>query len=322
MTHAETPPTMQATLRRTVRFTAWILGGLVVTYLFSGIFSVAPSELGVVLRFGKVLDASVPPGIHYALPWPVDRVIRVPVRTVMRLSVDDFSESSEVAYSFRALTGLSSYLLTGDNNIVSARCVLQYSVQDPARYLFSLGDSERSLRSLASNTLIHCLSQLTIDDILTTGKTGIQQYVKTELQRRLDELDSGLAITFVELQDVKPPQRVEECFNDVINAKIDKDKAVNNALSYRNEKIPKAQADSDRLIRDAEAYQDRVITRAKGDAERFLSQLVEYRRSPELTRKRLHLELLNEILPKQKGASIVAQEDGHPVARIIVPRGK
>jgi len=312
--------TARLSIRRTASFAMWILAGLAVVYLGSGIYSIAPSEVGVVLRFGRIAETSVGPGIHYALPWPVDRVYRVPVRTVMRLSVDDFHEMSELAQVFDSVTGLASYLLSGDNNVVTVSCVLQYSILDPVKYLFALGDSERTLRSLACNTLIHALSTLPVSEILTTSKASIQRYVEVELQRRLDELDSGLVITFVELQEVRPPTQVQEYFNDVINAKIDRDKAVNNAISYRNEKIPQAKAEAERLIRNAEAYQQRVVARAEGDTRRFLSQLDEYQRAPEITRRRLYFEFLQEILPKLRRSCLVGQEGNRPLARVVVPQ--
>jgi len=313
----EAPSTMRRSAQRTARFARWILLGLACAYLASGVFSIAPSEVGVLLRWGRVVDTSVPPGIHYAVPWPVDRVIRVPVRTVMKLTVDDFFEASEVAAGFRAVTGLSSYLLTGDNNIVTISCVLQYSIKDPAKYLFALADSERTLRSLACNTLIHCLSGLTISDVLTIGKATIRSYVGSELQRRLDELDTGLEVTFVELKDVTPPRQVQENFNDVINAKIDKEKRVNQAISYHNEQIPRAKADSDRAVREAEAYRQRVVARAEGDADRFLNHLAEYRRAESVTRTRLHLDFLDELLPRLRRVWVVDTEDGEPVARTV-----
>lgn len=312
-------PTMGRSFRRTMIFGSWILAGLAVVFVASGIFSISPSEVGVVLRFGRIIEQSVGPGIHYALPWPVDRVYRVPVRNVMRLSVDDFHENSDSARGILAYTGLASYLLSGDNNVVTVSCVLQYSIQNPAKYLFALDNSERTLRSLACNTLIHALAVLPVSDILTTGKTNIQRYVEVELQNRLDELDSGLVITFVELQDVRPPAQVQDYFNDVINAKIDCDKLVNNAISYRNENIPRAKAEAERAFRNAEAYRQRVVARAEGDTQRFLSQHMEYRRAPKVTRRRLHFELMEEILPKMRQRCLVGQEQNRPLARVVAP---
>ena len=309
--------TLRWSFQRTAWFAVWIAAGLLILYLASGIYSVESSEVGVSLRFGRVADAAVPPGIHYALPWPIDRVVRVPVRNVRRLSVDDFHGGSAFASNFRSMTGLSSYLITGDNNIVSVSCVMQYSIHDPAKYLFSLTGSERTLRNLAANTLTHTLAALGIDGILTTGKAGIQLSVKQGLQRRLDELDSGLAVSFVELQDVRPPDQVQAQFNDVINAKIDKDKMINNAISYRNERVPKANAEADRLLRQAEAYRQRVVARAEGDSQRFLARVAEYSRAPAVTRRRLHHELLEEVLPRLERTTVVGRDDSGPLVRVV-----
>ena len=320
---ASSHTTLRWSFQRTAWFTLWIAVGLLILYLASGVYSVESSEVGVVLRFGRVADAAVPPGIHYALPWPVDRVVRVPVRNVRRLSVDDFHADGAFASKFRSMTGLASYLVTGDNNIVTVSCVIQYSIHDPAKYLFSLANSELALRSLAANTLTHTMAGLGIDEILTTGKAGIQLSVKQGLQRRLDELDSGLVVSFVELQDVRPPEQVQAQFNDVINAKIDKDKMINNAISYRNERVPKAKAESDRLLRQAEAYRQRVVARAEGDSQRFLAQMAEYSRAPAVTRRRLHHELLEEVLPRLEQTTVVGRDDSGPLVRVVgSPRTK
>jgi membrane protease subunit HflK len=313
----ETTTEIRHSARRTARFAAWIAAALVVLELASGLYVIEPSQVGVVLRFGRVVDQSVPPGIHYALPWPIDRVRRVPVRTVMRLEVDDFRETSELAMTFGALTGLSAYLLTGDNNIVTLSCVLQYSVRDPAAYLFSLADSRPALRSLACSTLLHAVAARPVDEILTTAKASIQLEVKRELQARLDALSSGLDITFVELKEVRPPGRVQQNFDDVINARIDREKLVHNALSDQNERIPRAKGEADRRIRDAEAYSRRIVARAEGDAGRFLSRLVEHRKDPALNRRRLYLELMDELAPAIDRIVVVGRRDGRPVARIV-----
>jgi membrane protease subunit HflK len=320
---ASSQATLRMSFERTAWFALWIAVGLLVLYLASGVYSVESSEMGVVLRFGRVADAAVPPGIHYALPWPVDRVVRVPVRNVRRLSVDDFHADGVFAGNFRAVTGLATYLMTGDNNIVTVRCVIQYSIHDPAKYLFSLTDNELTLRTLAANTLTHAMARLGIDEVLTTGKASIQLSVKQGLQRRLDELDSGLTVSFVELQDVRPPAQVQAQFNDVINAKIDKDKMINNAISYRNERVPKAKAESDRLLRQAEAYRQRVVARAEGETQRFLAQAAEYSRAPAVTRRRLHHELLAEVLPQPEQTTVVGRDDSGPLVRVVgSPRTK
>lgn len=310
---------LRGSARKTGAFAAWLLVAAVLAYCASGIYSINPSQVGVVMRFGRVIDSGVPSGMHYAFPWPIDRIVRVPVRQVKRITIDDFYEQGELAAAFREATGLSSYLITGDNNIVTVNCVLQYAISDPTRYLFSMKEPERTLRSFACNALIASLSRLSIDDILTIGKSGIQIEVKRELQRQLDEMESGLAVSAVELQEVRPPERVQEYFNDVINSMIDKEKMINNALSYQNEKMPGAKAGADRLIRDAEAYETRIVTRAQGDAERFASIRSEYVRAPEVTRRRLHLEFLNETLPKVQRKTVVAQPGAQGLVRIVMP---
>lgn len=303
--------------RKTCRLASWLTFGMLILYFFSGVYSVNPSQAGVLLRFGKVLDASISPGIHFALPWPVDTIIRVPIRQMMRISIDEFYENSEPAEAFRSVTGLSSYLITGDNNIVNINCAIQYSIGNPTDFLFSCTNNERLLRSLASNVLIENIAKLPIDETLTSGKSKLQSIIKTELQQKLDDMSAGLQISFVELQDVRSPSQVQSYFNDVINAMLDKEKSINDAQSYRNEKLPSAKASADRLIQDSEAYCQRIVTRADGDAQRFLSLYQEYHRSKTILKNRLRMEILGEILPKLKRAIIVDSSNGQDLIRII-----
>jgi len=257
-------------------FYRWILLCLVLLYLGAGVYSVSPNEVGVLQRFGKVIDDKVQPGIHYALPWPVDRVEKVPVKTVNSIMIDDFFSSMDpnsAARLFFKMTGLASYCITGDNNLVNIRCVIQYTITQPSRYLFRVEKPETLLRSMACNAILNSLAAMPVDQILTRGKYALSQEIKTRLQDRLDALETGLNVSFVELSDIKPPDRVERYFSDVVKAKIDRKKMVNESQSYRNEKIPAAQADASRLLQEAHAYKSEVVLKAEGETERFLKIL-------------------------------------------------
>lgn len=277
---------------------------LAALYLGSGIYSIENNEVGVLQRFGEIIDAGVQPGIHYAFPWPVDQVSKVPFPKVERIHIKDFSQDFLFGegLSFSSLTGLGTYCATGDNNLVNLECVIQYEVRDPRCYLFNLGESvetseasvRRFLIEMACNTVLHCLSHMAVDDVFTNWER-IVTYVKAELQGRLDAIDSGLAVTFVEITGLRPPPRVSESFDDVINAKIDREKLVNEANSYRNQEIPAARGRADRLRSEAEGYRNEVVNNARGEAQRFLEQFGEYRKDKALTRYRLYMETLQEV---------------------------
>jgi len=295
---------------------------LLLLYFLSGIYAVSPDEMGVHQRFGKTVSDRVPPGIHYRLPWPIDRIYRIPVHQVQRIQITDFGSEGvgpvELRQGFpldRSPRFPRGYALTGDNNLVNLDCILQYTVTDPARYLFGFREkhSERLLYDAGCSTIIHCLTDLSVDAILTFGKQSIEQRIKASLQKIMDDVGSGLAITFVELREVRAPGKVKQYFDDVLNAKQDMTKSINHAQSYHNEEIPAARARASRLIEDSEAYKNKVVAEAQGDTSRFLDLLSEYAKSKEITRRRLLFDTMREILVNLKKTYVVAPHDGKPI---------
>ena len=271
-------------------------------------------------RFGSVIDSRVQPGIHYALPWPIDRISKVPIRKINRIVIDDFYSSAlsgSTAVLFKRMTGLDSYCVTGDNNLVNVTCIIQYSVKDPYNYLFRSKDSEILLRNMACNTIIHGLAGMSIDDALTRGKQAVANYIKIELQKRLDTSMSGLSISFVELKDIKPPDRVEQYFSDVVKAKIDMEKMVNDAESYKNEQMPAAKAKANRLIQEAEGYKKKIVLKAEGDTARFEKLLSEFNKKGDSARKMIYIETMKEILENVDNKHIVERNsEGNTPARL------
>ncbi len=312
--------TMIETFGRLASFSRWILAALVLLYLLSGVYSISSNEIGVLQRFGRVVDDRVSPGIHYALPWPVDRVTRVPIRMVSSIVIDDFYNAYGVGSAARVffnMTGLASYCISGGNNLVNVQCVIQYTITDPIHYLFHVKGPEKMLRSMACNTIIHCMAGMPVDEILTRGKQTIANYVKAELQRRLDAAETGLSVSFVELRDIKPPDRVQRFFSDVVNAQIDREKMVNDAESYRNEQIPAAQAEAVRILEEAAAYKAEVVLKAEGEADRFERILGQVRDKGDSARRMLYVETVKKIMKSVDKKHLVdTKEDGDAPARL------
>jgi len=312
------------TFSHVLSFYRWILLSLFVLYFAAGIYSVSPNEVGVLQRFGEVKDDKVPPGIHYALPWPIDRVEKVPVRIVNRILIDDFFSSMDpasAALTFFQMTGLASYCITGDNNLVNIRCVIQYTITQPSLYLFRSRTPERMLRNMACNAILRSLASMPVDRILTRGKQELAQEIKARLQGRLDEMNAGLSVSFVELSDIQPPDRVARYFSDVVKAKIDREKTVNESQSYRNEKIPAAQAEAARLLQEARAYQAEVVLRAEGETERFLKILERSRQGGGSVREMIYLDTLKAVGSQVGRKHIVfPDKDGGPPAKLRVYR--
>jgi membrane protease subunit HflK len=276
-----------------------ILTGLTVVYLLSGFYKVSESELGVIQRFGKVIDGKVEPGGHYRLPWPIDTITKVPVKTTHTVEIKDFSlgVADDKENEFRKSTGLSTYCITGDNNIVFIYYLIRYNIVDPVKYLFNIKSNEDYLKQIACSAAIKSLAAKTVDDILTVGKKSVEIYLKKEIQQNLDHLESGLGISAIEIKDVSPHKGVRTFFERVINAQIQKRELINNAESYRNEKLPKTNGMAMRIKEEAKAYKTEVVSRAKGEVDRFIKQLNEYSKAKEITKQRMYLDFIQEKFP-------------------------
>lgn len=303
------------------KFAFYILIALILLYLASGIYSIGQTQAGVQQRFGRIINPNVKPGIHYALPWPIDKVDKVSVKIVQRILIDDFSSSLEknsTSYVFYEMTGLTPYCISGDNNIVNMICAVQYTVSDPVDYLFRIKANERLLRDVISNSIIKCLARLGVDEILTYGKRQIENTLKVEAQKKMDSLNCGLIISFVELRDVRPPVTVQGAFDDVINAKIDKRKIVSQAQSRRNEQLPQANATATRMIEKAKTYKLERILAAHGETQRFVKQLEAYQKMKKVTKKRLYFEFVKQIFPEIEKVYIVDKEGDKNPAKIKI----
>lgn len=280
-------------------FVLVILTGLTVVYLLSGFYKISESELGVIQRFGKVIDGKVEPGGHYKLPWPIDTITKVPVKTTHTIEIKDFSlgVADDKANDFRNTTGLSTYCITGDNNIVFIDFLIRYNIIDPVKYLFNIKSNEDYLKQIACSAAIKSLAAKTVDDILTVGKKSVEIYLKNEIQQNLDHLESGLGISAIEIKEVSPHKGVRTFFERVINAQIQKRELINNAESYRNEKLPKTKGMVIQVKEEAKAYKTEVVSRARGEVDRFIKQLNEYSKAKEITKQRMYLDFIQEKFP-------------------------
>jgi len=301
-------------------FFRWIIAGLIILYLFSGVCSIAQSEIGVHQRFGRVLNDRVQPGLHYVLPWPVDKITKVPVRTINRMIIDDFYSSDSAlekvpaSIVFTRMTGLEPYCITGDNNLVNIICVIQFNITDPFDYTFRVKNPDVMLRSMAGNMIIHCLSEIPIDEVLTRGKQAVIRDIKLGLQERLNKAQCGLTVSFIELRIIKPPDRVQQYFSDVIKADIDREKMTNEAESYYNDKILAAKANSTRIVQEAEAYKKEVVLKAEGETERFLKLLEGFKEKGDSSRKIIYIETIKNVLEKVGKKHIIGRNKADKAA--------
>ena len=279
----------------------WSLIGLALAgYLATGIYVVAPGELGVVRRFGAVVEPRIAPGLHYRLPWPIDRVDVINVSDVRRevVGVVEPEEGHEHPEPPAKLQ-----VLSGDTNVIDVEIVVQYQVSDPSAYLLNVQYAPyRLVRDAVRQSVTALISQQPVDAILTTERQTLQDGIRAETQERLDEYNSGIIVVGINLQKAFPPDEVAAAFTDVNSAKEDKSRAVNEATGYANSLIPEARGQAQKILADAEAYSSTVLGQANGAAQAFESVLAEYQTNSkiygeEVTRYRLYLEVIEKILP-------------------------
>ncbi|MCK4547804.1 MAG: FtsH protease activity modulator HflK [Candidatus Eisenbacteria sp.] len=316
----ESEPRERVSILETVRgvFPRWRVmlrvGALVFAalYLASGLYVVQPDEQGVVTRFGRIVNDGAMPGMHYRLPWPVEKVDRPKITEVKIMSV-----GFRVVDRVRGLPPAKeeSEILTGDENIINIQLMVQYRIADPAKFLFAAEDPHWLVRRAAESTLTQVVGSLGVDDILTSEKFAIQERVREGTEEILARYGCGLKVIGVYFQDISPPSEVGYAFRDVSSAREDKNRIVHEAQGYRNEVMPKARGEAEEILRKAEAYRIERVERAKGDADRFVALLAEYEKHPEVTRTRLYVEAMEEILPRLK-KYMIGKGDGQPVANL------
>jgi modulator of FtsH protease HflK len=287
---------------------AWAgpLAALVITgYLLTGVFTVAADEQAVIRRFGRVV-ARLGPGIHYRLPWPVDRVNVIKTTSVMKTGVGfDLLEGDA------RLSGVE--ILTGDTNIVSVAMTLQYVIRNPAAFLFDIESPPALVGSVAESVLTETVLGMPVDEVLTTGRLTIQDRVKTRTQAILDRYDSGIQITSASMMGITFDASVAQAFQDVSSASADRENKINQGRSYANDLLPKARGEARSMVLAAQSYKDQHVAEAIGDTTRFLELMKEYNKAPDVTRTRLYLEAMEKILPKVRKYVIDSERGQKPI---------
>ena len=260
---------------------------------------------GVVLRLGKYVRTTLP-GLHMKLPYPIEVVYEVPVQRIQSLEFGfATTEAGRVTRYAPTSTeqGKIAQMLTGDLNLAHVEWVVQYRVKDPYNYLFKIGGSSRegiavadTIRDVSEAAMRKLVGDASVDEVITIGREEIASHAKVEIQQLLDGFAAGVEIVTVKLQSATPPDSVKDAWNEVNRARQNKERVVNEALGERNRQIPAARGQKDRIISEAEGYRERVVREMTGRANAFLNQLAEYEKAPEVTRTRLYLEAMEEIL--------------------------
>jgi membrane protease subunit HflK len=302
----------------TPQFLAAMAAVVALVWIASGAYIVGPDQRGLVLRFGRHV-ATTDPGFHWHWPYPFETVLRPKVTEVQRVEIG-FRSIDPGPPARYADVASESLMLTGDENIIDIDVVVQYRIADPAKYLFKVRHLPDTVKSASEAALREVIGRRRIDEALTVGKLDIQEETKALLETILNTYEAGLQIIAVQLQEVQPPKQVIDAFKDVASAREDKARFINEAEGYRSATIPEVRGKVETVLREAEAYREEKIRRATGETQRFLQVLGEYRVAKDITRKRLLLETLEEILPQMD--KIILEEKVGTNLVPLLPLGK
>lgn len=263
---------------------------VLVLWSLSGLYQVDSPERGVVKRFGAFSEQTTA-GLHWHIPWPIETNTIVNVDRIRTAEIGYRSDSRNRNGSVPS----EALMLSKDENIVDIKIAVQYQVSDVKKYLYAISDPDVTLRALTESALRETVGKNTMDFVLTEGRDQVVTKVKEITQAKLDAYHTGLIVTSLNLQDAQPPEQVQGAFADVVKAREDRERLINEAEAYANDILPKARGQAARQLEEARAYYDSVIARATGQASRFDSVLVEYKKAPKVTRERLYLEAITNV---------------------------
>ncbi len=297
------------TIRKNLHLVLFTAGGvfLAVT-LFTSFYTVQPSEEAVITRLGKYIETTTP-GLHFKLPFGIDTAVKVRTKLVLqeefgfRSSTD--SSSNEATTYQKDNFAKESLMLTGDLNVADVEWIVQYQISDPRKFLFQAQDPQRNIRDVSEAIMRRVVGDRTVNETLTTGRVEIATEAQRLTQEVLDRYDLGIRVVTIKLQDVNPPELVKPSFNEVNAAKQEQEKAINMAEEAYNKIIPEARGKAEETLSQAEGYAAAVVNRAKGDGEKFTLTLQEYRHAPDVTRRRIYLETMEELFGRFEKLTIV-----------------
>lgn len=286
----------------------WIAIGVVVLILLTTtFFTVDQDEVGVILQFGKY-SRIADPGLNFKLPFGIETVTKVPVKRQLKLEFGFRTLEPGVRTQY-ARSGFQqeSLMLTGDLNAAEVEWIVQYRITDPYKYLYRVRNSEKTFRDMNEAVMREIIGDRTVNEVLTIGRVEIEDAVKVMLQDMCNQYETGIRVEQLVLQDVTPPDPVKPAFNEVNEAQQEREKLINQARSEYNRVIPRATGEAERTIEEAQGYALERVNRSRGEASKFDSIFREYVKAKEVTRRRIYLETMDQIMQKT-GKKIITDE--------------
>lgn len=302
-----------------MKYFKWVVVASVALIVLTGVYKVDSNEVAIVLRFGRLVGTTASeqiknPGLHFAFPYIIDEVIKVPVETVQEITVETHY-SADTAISKNVKN--SGYVITGDSNLVLIRSVVKYKVSDPVRYALYINEINDIVNGVVSGETVPLVTSMTVDSVLTTEKTQLSENLRRNTQKVLNELGCGIIITNIELTNVIPPNETKDSFDAVNTASVKKQTLIQEANDYTESKIPKAQADSDSLVSEAKKTQSERIAKANDDVAEFNGLYEQYKANPGVVENGVFRNRVSKVLAGA-GATVIVPE-GNNGAKVILP---
>ncbi len=284
----------------------FLAAGALALWGLSGFYTVDEGTRGIVTRFGAYV-ATTQPGLNWHIPSPIEQVQVINVEQQRFIEVGYRSGGGQAMGSVPK----EAMMLTKDENIVDVRLAVQYQVKDAKDYAFNVLDPASTLKQVTESVQRGVIGRSDMDFVLTEGRSEIVAAIKTEIQSVMDAYKTGILITSVNLQDAQPPEQVQGSFEDAIKAREDKQRLINEAEAYSNDVVPKARGAASRIVQEAEAYKEKSIAQAKGDVSRFSQLLTEYKKAPGVTKQRMYIETMEQVLGKSSNVFVDVKSGGN-----------
>ena len=285
------------------------IGIIALISLMGSFYTVQPDERAVIIRLGRYSTTNGP-GLHFKFPFGIDEKYIVKTELVHQMELGFRTldvRTPRTQYSSRNFA-LESLMLTGDLNVADVEWVIQYRIEDPFKYIFNSRDPEKNIRDAAESIMRRVVGDKLVSEVLTTGRAKVASDAKLLMQDVLNKYDLGIKIINIQLQDVSPPDSVKQAFNEVNEAKQEQEKLINEAEEEYNKIIPRARGKAEKQISRARGYADALVNRSKGDAKKFESVLKAYKTAPNITKKRIYLETMEEIFKTMDEITIVDED--------------
>jgi len=291
--------------RGAIVFTILALVGL---GAWTAYYTVPSDSVAVVQRFGQYLK-DVQPGLHFKLPLGIDTATIVPVKRQLKQEFGFATPGATDPYQSSPREGKrETEMVTGDLNAALVEWVVQYRISDPFKFLFDVRDPSQTLRDVSESVMREVVGDRTVDEVITIGRQEIETEALTKMQELSTKYAMGISIDQVQLKNINPPQPVQESFNEVNQAQQEKEKLINEARRDYNKVIPLAEGEKDQRIREADGYRLKRINEAEGDVARFSALLAEYTKAPEVTRRRIYIETLEDVMPRIRSKIVIDEQ--------------